>query len=100
MLRQHLEQRRRILLAVEEIVIEKLHCIDAQLGGQITQVPIQPRRRGQGGLTAKHGGDAAKGATESTTESCLVAGGAPAQKGPRQVVARISDAFVWQGACQ
>src|ERR1700743_3554032 len=98
MLRQHLEQRHGVLLAVGVIVIEALYRSDAQVSGQVSKVLIQARRGGQGGLAAKHGCDPAKSATEPATQSRLIAGGAPAQKGPCQIIARISRALVRQGA--
>src|SRR5712664_4067848 len=100
MLRQHLEQRRRVLLTVEEIVIEELHGIDAQMRGQVVQVLIEPRGGGQGCLAAEHRRHAAESAAESAAQSGLIAGGAAAEKGSCQIVSRVSGALIGQRSCQ
>src|ERR1700761_7318552 len=98
MLRQHFEQRDSILRAVEKIMVEKLHGIDAELPGQIAQVPVQPISRGEGGFTAKHGRDTAEGAAKTAAQRRLIARGAPAEEGPGEIIAWISGPLVRQGA--
>ena len=91
-----LEQRDHVLLAVEEIVVEVLHGVGAELVLEVGQVAIETLRRGQVGGAAVHHRDAAESAAEAAAGRRLVDGGAAAEIGAGEVAARVAELLVGQ----
>src|SRR6185503_480235 len=91
---ENLEERLHVHFPIEEVVIVELDAIDAELPRQEAKVFLEPRRRRQRRLAAKHPRDAAEGAAVTAAERRLVACGAAAEVSLRQIPSRIAEQLV------